>query len=298
MSARFLPVVLLAIIVGVSATALHAAEASRVTESFDRNWRFSLGDPAGAEAPGFSDTTWAAVTLPHDWSIAGPFSPDNPTGGAGAFLPAGIGWYRKAFTVPAGWSGRQVSLEFDGVMAHSQVWINGVLLGSRPYGYVSFAYDVTAQVKFGAQNLVAVRADNSAEPASRWYTGAGIYRHVRLVATAPVHIAHWGTFVTTPVAKADHAVVRVQLTIANDAPAPVAALIDVALENDLGGPSGAQTTPQIVLGAHSSQTVQLEIPVSHPPALGSGHAADVPGAGPRSDRRPGDRRDDDLLRHP
>ena len=153
----------------------------RQTRSFDADWRFVQRDAAGAELPEFDDSGWRTLDVPHDWSIAGPFDPGNATGGAGGFLPSGVGWYRKHFGVgPLG--GRRVFVEFDGVMANSDVWINGVHLGRRPYGYVGFAYEVTAQLSPGPDaNVLAVRVDDSGQPASRWYTGAGIYRHVRLV---------------------------------------------------------------------------------------------------------------------
>ena len=163
---------------------------ARVTSSFDSDWRFLKGDAPDAEKPDFDDSAWRKLDVPHDWSIEGPFDEKNPTGGAGAFLPAGVGWYRKHFTLPADYARRQVFIDFDGVMANSDVWINGFHLGRRPYGYVSFQYELTDHLNFDSNkpNVIAVRADNSGQPASRWYTGAGIYRHVRLIVTSPVHI--------------------------------------------------------------------------------------------------------------
>ena len=147
----------------------------RLLISFDPDWRFLKTDAPGAEVPGFDDSSWRRVDVPHDWGIEGPFSRDNPTGGAGAFLPAGIGWYRKQFTLPAEDAARRVSVEFDGVMANSDVWINGVLLGHRPSGTSSFRYELTGHLRFGAEsNLLAVRADNSGQPASRWYEGRNL----------------------------------------------------------------------------------------------------------------------------
>jgi beta-galactosidase len=175
------------------AAVAHAAD----TRPFDADWRFLKSDAPGAEAPAFDDAAWRTVNVPHDWSIEGPFDSKNATAGAGAFLPAGVGWYRKHFTVPAADASKRVFIDFDGVMANSDVWINGAHLGKRPYGYVSFRYDLTDHVLFGKPNIIAVRADNSAQPASRWYTGAGIYRHVRLVVANPVHLEQWSTFVTT-----------------------------------------------------------------------------------------------------
>lgn len=172
---------------------------ARITTPLDTDWRFFKGEAAGAEAPSFDDAKWRAVNVPHDWSIDGPFDAGNATRGAGGFLPAGIGWYRKHFTLPKEYARRRIFIEFDGVMANGDVWINGVHMGKRPYGYVSFGYELTKDLVMGGEdNVLAVRADNSGQPASRWYSGAGIYRHVRLVAANPVHFVKWGTFVSTP----------------------------------------------------------------------------------------------------
>jgi len=188
----------------------------RVTQSFDADWRFIQDDAVGDEKAEFDDATWCAVNVPHDWSIAGPFDEKNPTGGAGGFLPAGIGWYRKDFVLPVNYAQRRVFIEFDGVMANSDVWINGHHLGHRPYGYVSFGYELTGHLNFGdTPNVLAVRADNSGQPASRWYAGAGIYRHVRLVVTDPIHIGQWGVFVSTPEVTPGSATVEVRTTVAN-----------------------------------------------------------------------------------
>lgn len=190
---------------------------SRVTLDFDSDWRFLKSDAPGAEKPDFPDNSWRTLNVPHDWSIEGPFDQKNPTGGAGAFLPAGTGWYRKHFAIPQAFASRRVFIDFGGVMANSDVWINGFHLGRRPYGYSSFRYELTGHLHFGPndENLLAVRADNSAQPASRWYAGAGIYRHVRLLTTSPVHLDHWATFVSTPKAAADGATVSVQTAVLN-----------------------------------------------------------------------------------
>ncbi len=189
--------------------------AAGTTMSFDRDWRFFKGDAAGAESPAFADAAWRKLDVPHDWSIEGPFDEKNPTRGAGGFLPAGVGWYRKSFTVPPGYAKRRVFIDFDGVMANSDVWINGFHLGKRPYGYVSFRYELTGRLNFGKLNVLAVRADNAGQPASRWYTGAGIYRHVKLVATDPVHFEHWGTAVTTPQVASERSLVQVSSEVVN-----------------------------------------------------------------------------------
>ncbi len=192
-------------------TAVLSLQAATVT-SFDPGWRFLKSDAPGAQAPDFADDAWRNVSVPHDWAIEGPFDEKNPARGAGAFLPGGVGWYRRHFVLPDADANKRVFIDFDGVMANSDVWINGFHLGKRPYGYVSFRYELTGHLKFGprAGNVLAVRADNSAQPASRWYPGAGIYRHVRLVVTEPIPFDHWATFVTTPNAAAGGAAVHVE----------------------------------------------------------------------------------------
>lgn len=239
-----------------------AAGESRITISFDPGWRFLKADAPGAERPEFDDNTWRVLRVPHDWSIEGPFDEKNPTGGAGGFLPAGVGWYRKHFVLPPEYAQRRVFVEFDGVMANSDVWINGTHLGKRPYGYVSFRYELTGHLSFGEQrpNVLAVRVDNSGQPASRWYTGAGIYRHVRLVVASPIHLEQWSTFVTTPRVST----VRVRSTVVNQSDAPG----EVFLEMGILGPDGrlvrsARTKAQRIPAGKSADFEQ-EIPVRAP----------------------------------
>lgn len=196
---------------------LGARAAARQQISLDPDWRFSFGDTPGAQQAEFADDRWRRLDVPHDWSIAGAFAETNRTGGAGAFLPAGVGWYRKQFTLSADLARSLVFIDFDGVMANSDVWVNGFHLGNRPYGYVSFRYELTGHLRFGpgTTNVLAVRADNSRQPASRWYAGAGIYRHVRLVITSPIHFEHWGVFVSTPKVGPQEGLVHVQAVVTN-----------------------------------------------------------------------------------
>jgi len=184
--------------------------------NFDQGWRFHLGDVAGAQAPAFADAAWRTLDLPHDWSIEGPFSEQNPAGVAGGALPGGVGWYRKTFSVPAADSGKVVFVEFDGVYRNSEVWINGHSLGKRPYGYSSFRYELTPHLRYRARNVIAVRVDNSQQPNSRWYSGSGIYRHVRLVTSDPMHVAQWGTYITTPLVSVDSSHVSIRTSLRNE----------------------------------------------------------------------------------
>ena len=166
---------------------------------FDANWRFHLGDEPAAKEINFADNSWRQLNVPHDWSIEGEFSKGNPAGVGGGALPGGIGWYRKTFTLPENDKDKSVFIDFDGVYMNSDVWINGHLLGNRPYGYSSFRYEMTPYLNYGNKpNVISVRVDNSKQPNSRWYSGSGIYRNVWLVTTNKIHVDHWGTFVATP----------------------------------------------------------------------------------------------------
>ena len=164
-----------------------------LSESFDRGWRFTLADSAGMAEPGYDDSRWRLLDVPHDWAIEGDFHAGNPSGAGGGALPGGIGWYRKHFRSDT--SGRTF-IAFDGVYMNSTVYVNGREVGFRPYGYSSFEYDITPYVTAG-DNVVAVRVDNSDQPNSRWYSGCGIYRHVWLTVTERLRIAHWGVHVMT-----------------------------------------------------------------------------------------------------
>jgi beta-galactosidase len=170
----------------------------RTEIDFNQGWKFHLGDIQRAAAVAFKDQEWRRLSLPHDWSIEGGFSAEHPAGNAGGALPGGTGWYRKSFQLPEDLKGKNVYIDFGGVYRNSEVWINGHALGKRPNGYISFRYDLTPYLYTGAKyNVIAVKADNSMQPNSRWYSGSGIYRNVRLVATGKIAVDHWGTFVTT-----------------------------------------------------------------------------------------------------
>jgi beta-galactosidase len=238
------------ILLGILIPGLSAPAETRNILSFDAGWRFFKGDAPGAEGVMYDDSRWRHLDVPHDWSIEGPFAAANPTGSGGGYLPAGIGWYRKHFTLTPNYAGRRIFIEFDGVMANSDVWINGVHLGKRPYGYVSFGYELTEALRIGndKSNVLSVRADNTGQPASRWYAGAGIYRHVRLVITDAVHFVKWETFVTTPRITASQAVVRVQGRITNQS----GKIGDAAVEIRIVSPEGK------IVG--STNTKPLKIP--------------------------------------
>jgi beta-galactosidase len=211
------------------------ANAGRTTDNFDTDWRFQKSDAPGGELNDFNDAAWRQLNVPHDWSIEGPFAETNRTGGAGAFLPSGLAWYRKHFTLPENISNQVVRVEFDGVMQNSDVWINGFYLGRRPFGYASFSYELNGHLNFGkTENVIAVRCDTSEQPASRWYSGAGIYRHVRLVTMEPVHFAEHGIFISTPKVSAEEAMVQMQIIATN----PAADSCSLAVQTTLLAPDG------------------------------------------------------------
>ena len=244
-----------------AATALAANPPVRSRRaSLDDGWMFTRGDVSGAQAPGFADAAWTHVDLPHDWSIAGPFSRDEPSGGAGGYAPTGIGWYRKRLTLPPAAGDRRVSVLFDGVYQRSEVWINGHSLGMRPYGFISFAYDLTPYLNASGNNVLAVRVDNSLQPNSRWYTGSGIYRHVWLITTGPVHIAQWGTTIRTPEVSSERALVTVATRVQNESDRAATCSLRTDIIDSSGTVVGSDTAPvQIASGAEHVAEQHFEI---------------------------------------
>ena len=262
-----------------SAARADAAPVARV--SFNADWRFQKGDPAGAgdalaygkikswvvatgadlvnpmaaqparpagnpggEIPwvqaGFDDGAWRKLNLPHDWGIEGSFKQELP-GDTGKLPWSGVGWYRKHFTAEQADAGQRFYLDVDGAMAYAAVWLNGQFVGGWPYGYASFRLDLTPYVKWGAENVIAIRLDNP-PASSRWYPGGGIYRNLWLVKTAAVHMAHWGTFVTTPAISKDMATVNVDFVIENDSPDKIEVSVSTRIY-ELGADGRAGASP-------------------------------------------------------
>jgi beta-galactosidase len=248
---------LMAAMLLVAATQLYAKAASnpRVAFSADADWKFSLGDPAGADSFKFDDASWRTLTIPHDWSIEGPPNEKNPTGSGGGYFPAGIGWYRKTFTAPPNWKGKRVCLEFDGVSGETTVYLNGQKLGVHPYAYTTFRFDITSQLNPAAKNVLAVRVDDSLQPDSRWYSGSGIYRHVRVVVTEPIHVAPWGVFVSTPDVSTSSAKVVIKTQVQNDTSDPSALTIQTVLESPTGKKS---TEPGENVELHAGQSSEVD----------------------------------------
>ena len=185
-------------------------------QRFTDGWAFRLGDDAAAANPDYNDSDWRRLNLPHDWAVEGDFDRKNPSGTGGGALPGGIGWYRKTFTADKADEGKRLRIDFDGAYMNSTVYINGHELGTRPYGYISFSYDLTPYIKWGEKNVVAVRVDNAEQPNSRWYSGCGIYRNVWLTKMNPVHVAQWGTYVTADEVSKNSARLTVRTALEND----------------------------------------------------------------------------------
>ncbi|TWU18749.1 Beta-galactosidase [Allorhodopirellula heiligendammensis] len=227
------------------------AQAER--SSFDARWKFQLGDVPGAEASTFNDADWRALDIPHDWSIEGEYRKGNPMGGTGGYLPAGIGWYRKTIQVPNDWKGKHVEIAFDGVYMNSTVWANGQELGTRPYGWSSFAYDISRAVDTADSITIAVRVDNDKQPSARWYTGSGIYAHTWIDVKDKVHLARDGVFVRTQANT-----VNLDAEVRNTTDETRAMDVNVAIVD----PSGKTVTSQrnsVIVAPHSNQFSRFEL---------------------------------------
>ena len=202
---------------------------TRTRELFDIGWKFHKDDIEGAEQSVYDDSAWRVLDLPHDWSIEGPFDSNNISGQSLAYLPGGIGWYRKSFKLLKGDKGKRVFIDFDGVFRFSDVWLNGHHLGFFPDGYTGFQYELTPYLVYNKHNVIAVRVDNSQQPNSRWYTGSGIYRHTWLTKTSPVYVVKDTTYIQTPVAKAEDSSLYIQTQIKNELQAVAGFLLNVEI---------------------------------------------------------------------
>jgi beta-galactosidase/beta-glucuronidase len=232
-------------------------QATRINNS----WKFLLADPEGVSKTDFNDQKWQEVTLPHDWSVRGQLSPDLAS--CTGFLPGGIAWYRKSLNIPQEKSGQKVFLYFEGVYNRSEVFVNGVAVGNRPNGYVSFMYDITPFVNFGKENQVAVRVDHSRSADSRWYAGSGIYRDVWLVYANPVHIAQWGVYAVPQVKSTQEASLQIQVELNNESMNAAG----LTVLNELYAPDGklvSKSQSKIALDAGKQSTVKSVLKVKNP----------------------------------
>src|SRR5450631_1344622 len=243
---------------------LNAQSESRNIISYNKNWKFYLGEVSNPNDSGFNDSQWRKLALPHDWSIEGKFDKNNPAGTGGGALPGGVGWYRKQFTLPIQSKRKNIFIDFDGIYRQSQVWINGHLLGKRPSGYISFRYDLTPYLKYGnGKNTIVVKVDNSQQPNSRWYSGSGIYRNVWLTTTGKIFVDHWGTFITTPAIKNGIASVYIGLKINNSGSQDQMARLKTTIFNAAGAPVNTVSS-SINLAANTVTETAQETTVSYP----------------------------------
>jgi beta-galactosidase len=232
---------------------------SRTRLNFNSGWKFIKEDVEDARNPDFDDSNWRQLDLPHDWGIEGPFTQEvNFKGG---YLPyPGSGWYRKSFNVPS--DAKCVLIEFDGIMRNSKIWLNGEYVGGWPYGYTSFAIDLSEKIKRGGENLIAVRVENQ-DSSSRWYPGSGIYRNVWLTYTNTVHIAHWGTYITTPRITKEEADVKARITIRNKEEKEVKVEIETSI-SDKSGYIITQKKQDINIEANKELEVIQNLVISNP----------------------------------
>lgn len=229
---------------------------SRERLSFNDGWLFSLADDSLAARPEFVDSGWRKLNLPHDWAIEGDFSQDNPSGTGGGALPGGVGWYRKTFVAENKDKGKHFRIEFDGVYMNSEVFINGTCLGKRPYGYISFSYDLTPYLKWGEKNVIAVRVDNAEQPNSRWYSGCGIYRNVWLLKTGDVCVAEWGTYVTTAKVDGQGASLNLVTTLENTGKENADVTVRSVLKDAEGKEVAQAESPANVVAEKSAEIAQ------------------------------------------
>ncbi|MBF4484995.1 sugar-binding domain-containing protein [Flavobacterium sp. CSZ] len=230
------------------------------SKKINDNWKFNLQDTPDAQKQAYNDSKWQSVNVPHDWSVKGQLSPTLAS--CTGFLPGGIGWYRKSVTIPQSKTGQKVYLYFEGVYNRSEVFINGHSLGKRPNGYISFAYDATAYVKYGGENTISVRVDHSQSADSRWYTGSGIYRDVWLVYSNEVHIAQWGVY-AYPEVKKGTGTLNVEVEVENGS----AAKSSLTVVNELiskDGKSVGKSSSKVEIAANKSGKISTKINVKNP----------------------------------
>jgi len=239
-------------------------ELPREKISFNDGWFFQLGDISSPIDLTTDFSTWRKLNLPHDWAIEGDFSKGHPSGSSGGALPGGIGWYCKKFSLQPEEKKKIIYIDFDGVYMNSEVYINGHLLGIRPYGYISFRYDLTPYLKEGQENIIAVKVDNSEQPNSRWYSGCGIYRNVWLTKVNPVHVDLWGTFITTPHITSEYAVIEVKTTLVNKGEREENVKISSVILDETKNPLACESSLFTITNATPSETthtLSLESPI-------------------------------------
>ena len=229
--------------------------------AFNNDWHFFLSDTLTGKDSIDQTTVWRKLSLPHDWSIEQNFDEKSPAGIGGGALSGGLGWYKKTFQVKD--STKLTSIAFDGVYRNSEVWINGHSLGKRPNGYIGFEYNLTPYLKLGEEtNELIVKVDNSKQPNSRWYSGSGIYRNVWLKTTDKLHVANWGTFITTPKVTTENASINIELTLKNDYSIPKDAEITTTIYHN--NEIITEITQEITISEQISKNIQQQLSVKNP----------------------------------
>jgi len=245
-----LSVVLVFLFVGhAQATAIERLEAkylkSRIKLRFDEDWKVQSGNVTGGQTIALDDTAWATTSVPHDMSITLVSPRDSD--------PGALGWYRKHFTLPPGFAGKKVIVQFDGVYEDSKIYLNGTQIGNQRFGYISFCCDLTPYLNARGDNVLAVFVDNVTSRRSHFYSGTGIYRHVWLIATDMVHIQNWGTAVTTPAVAVAESQIRVQTDVANELESPQTRTLETTIYDEAGKALTSVSTP-ITLNPNSTET--------------------------------------------
>ena len=230
--------------------------------NFDKDWKFTLGKPDDMKTPQTPVSEWRSIDLPHDWSIEGEFNAKNPATNGGGSLPGGIGWYAKTLNIDSPLKANKLFIEFDGVYMNSTVWVNGYEVGTRPYGYATFQYDITPYLLAGNNSLL-VRVDNSEQPNSRWYSGSGIYRHVWLIETPEIHFEQSGTYFTTPLITDKEATVNASASVLNETFEPANVELRVHIYDADGALVSEQRQTQMVT-AKSGVTVSQQLKIANP----------------------------------
>ncbi|MEJ7676123.1 MAG: sugar-binding domain-containing protein [Chitinophagaceae bacterium] len=228
----------------------------------------SFGRRTGAEETSFNDSGWRRLDLPHDWSIEdlpgtqSPFDSTAISQVSGGFTKGGTGWYRKAFVIPGKNKNNRIIIQFDGVYMNADVWVNGQHIGNHPYGYTSFYYDITNNIKLGTDNVIAVEVKNEGQN-SRWYSGSGIYRHVWLKTVEPVHVVHWGTYITTPLVSATSAQVIIKTKVLNESTQTANVSLITKIVNAAGAGIAKAESKQAISAKDTvefNQTITVENP--------------------------------------
>ena len=240
---------------------------------FNDGWKFNLGDVPDAKNKNYDDEAWRNLTLPHDWSIEQDFNKNSPSTHEGGFLDGGIGWYRKSFVLPKEMEGKKITIDFDGVYMDSYIYVNGVQVGNHPYGYTPFSFDITDNLICDGvtENVISVKVNNR-QPSSRWYSGSGIYRDVKLTVTDKVHVEQYGTYVTTPNLKSEYATgkatVNIKTDIANEEGSDKEVTLVSTIYDSEGNVVGDSTSTQTIT-ANSTYKYDQNVEVQNPKLWGT-----------------------------